>query len=211
MFYHLPTRGRAGIKLGDAWYVSNVSVIFVCSMLLYILFWMFNGLYYTLLYYFWDKPTNLRPSANYCSLPISVFRKKGISNGVQTEWNLRESHFWKNCNTEDLEYMPGSERGGHEGRSAPRGVGTPPPSWTPRGSPDVPLPPIYTYVPWKHRGAPQNPNLTAATLCTCEIPSWGLFRSSTGGGIDHGGLLHQHHSLSDELWVYYHRPSGHSY
>jgi hypothetical protein len=23
--YHLPTRGRAGVKLGDAWYVSNVS------------------------------------------------------------------------------------------------------------------------------------------------------------------------------------------
>ena len=42
-FYHLPTRGRAGIKLGDAWYVSNVSIIFDCSMLLYYLFWMFMG------------------------------------------------------------------------------------------------------------------------------------------------------------------------
>jgi hypothetical protein len=26
--YHLPTRGQAGVKLGDAWYVSNVSIIF---------------------------------------------------------------------------------------------------------------------------------------------------------------------------------------
>jgi hypothetical protein len=26
--YHLPTRGWAGVKLGDAWYVSNVSIIF---------------------------------------------------------------------------------------------------------------------------------------------------------------------------------------
>jgi hypothetical protein len=26
--FHLPTRGRAGVKLGDAWYVSNVSIIF---------------------------------------------------------------------------------------------------------------------------------------------------------------------------------------
>jgi hypothetical protein len=26
--YHLPTRGWVGIKLGDAWYVSNVSIIF---------------------------------------------------------------------------------------------------------------------------------------------------------------------------------------
>jgi hypothetical protein len=26
--YHLPTRGRSGVKLGDAWYVSNISIIF---------------------------------------------------------------------------------------------------------------------------------------------------------------------------------------
>ena len=26
-------------------------------------------------------------------LPISVFQRKGISNGVQTEWNLRERDF----------------------------------------------------------------------------------------------------------------------
>ena len=44
LFYHLPTRGQAGIKLGDAWYVSNVSIYFYCSMLLYYLFLMFNGL-----------------------------------------------------------------------------------------------------------------------------------------------------------------------
>ena len=53
-FYHLPTRGRAGIKLGDAWYVSNVSIIFDCSMLLFMKSWMFNGLYHSLLYHFWD-------------------------------------------------------------------------------------------------------------------------------------------------------------
>ena len=42
-FYHLPTRGRAGIKLGDVWYVSNVSIIFDCSMLYYLLFWTILG------------------------------------------------------------------------------------------------------------------------------------------------------------------------
>jgi hypothetical protein len=26
--YHLPTQGRAGVKLGDAWYISNISIIF---------------------------------------------------------------------------------------------------------------------------------------------------------------------------------------
>ena len=48
-FYHLPTRGRAGIKLGDAWYVSNISIFFDYSMLLYYLFWMFMG--FTLHFY----------------------------------------------------------------------------------------------------------------------------------------------------------------
>ena len=43
LFYHLPTRGRAGIKLGDAWYVSNVSIIFDWSMLYYLLFWVILG------------------------------------------------------------------------------------------------------------------------------------------------------------------------
>ena len=75
----------------------------------------------------------------------------------------------------------------------------PPPSWAPRGSTDLLLPPIYTYVPPNHQQRSQNPISTAATFCTREIPSWGLFRRSAGGGIDHGGLLHQHHSLSEEV------------
>ena len=54
---------------------------------------------------------------------------------------------------------------------------------------------LYILIyPEKNPGAPRNPISTAATFCTCEIPSWGLFRSSAGGGIDHGGLLHHHHS-----------------
>ena len=83
----------------------------------------------------------------------------------------------------------------------------PPPSWAPRSSTDVILPPIYTHIPQKHPGAPWNPISTVATFCTQEIPSWGLFWSSAGGGINHGGLLHQHHSLSNDVWVVYHRPS----
>jgi hypothetical protein len=31
--YHLPTRGRARVKLGDAWYISNVSIIFYAPCL----------------------------------------------------------------------------------------------------------------------------------------------------------------------------------
>ena len=47
-FYHLPTRGRAGIKLGDAWYVSNVSIILIAPC--YIIFCF--GHYWALLYTF---------------------------------------------------------------------------------------------------------------------------------------------------------------
>ena len=135
-------------------------------------------------------------------LPISVFHRKGISNGVQTEWNLRDHDFPTEHDPGDLDPTPRSTRGGHEGR------GRPPASWAPRCSTDVLLPTIYTHVPPNDQNRRQNPNSTAVTFCIREIPSWGLFRSSVGGDIDHGGLLHQHHSLSDDVWVVYLRPSG---
>ena len=75
----------------------------------------------------------------------------------------------------------------------------PPTSWAPCCSTDVLLPPIYTYVSPNDQNRSQKPNSTAATFCIHEIPSWGLFWSSAGGGIHHGGLLHQHHSPSDEV------------
>ena len=57
---------------------------------------------------------------------------------------------------------------------------------------------IYPCTP-KHPGSPRKPNSTAATFCTREIPSWGLFRSSAGGVIDHGGPVHQLHGLSGDV------------
>ena len=44
---------------------------------------MFNGLIYTLLYYFLDLRINRRPNLNCCFLTISVFHRKGISNGMK--------------------------------------------------------------------------------------------------------------------------------
>ena len=122
-FYHLPTRGRAGIKLGDAWYISNVSIIFDCSMLLYILFWMFNGLIYTLLYFFKTNLVTGGPAQIAVFLPILVFHRKLISNGVQTEWNHRERDFWNKRDPEDLEWTSSNQRGSHEerGRAYPPG------------------------------------------------------------------------------------------
>ena len=126
----------------------------------------------------------------------------------QTEWNLREDLFWNKCNPGDLEWRSRKQQGGHEVGRRAQGVGAPPPSWAPRSSIDLLLSPIYTLIPWKHPGEPRNHFSTATTFCTHEIPSWGLFRRSAGGGFDHEGLLHQHHSLSDDVRVVYHRPSG---
>ena len=141
-------------------------------------------------------------------LPISVFRRKGISNGVQTEWNLRERDLWNERDRESLQCKSRSSRGGHEGGWCAYPYRAPPISWAPQVATDILLPPIYTYVPRKHPGAPQNTISTTVTFCIREISSWSLRRHSAGGGIDHGGLLHQHPCPSDELWVVYHRPTG---
>ena len=105
-FYHLPTRGRAGIKLGDAWYVSNVSIIFYCSMILYYPFWMFMGFILHIYIIFGTNLLTGGPARIAVFLPISVFRRKVISNKVQTEWNLREHDFWNERDPENLECKP---------------------------------------------------------------------------------------------------------
>ena len=62
----------------------------------------------------------------------------------------------------------------------------PPPSWAPRSSTDLLLPPIYIHVPHKHPGAPRNPISTAATFYTHEIPSWCPGAPSEGESITEG-------------------------
>ena len=95
-------------------------------------------------------------------------------------------------------------RGTWSGRQATeeastRVEGVPPASWAPRASIDLLFPPIYTHVPRKNPGAPQNTISTVVTFCIREIPSWSLRRRSTGGGINHGGPLHHLQGLSNEL------------
>ena len=74
-------------------------------------------------------------------LPISVFRRKGISNGIQTEWNLRESYFWNKHDPEDLEWTSRNEQGGHEvGRRAC------PPGSAPHPHGPLAAPPTYFFL-----------------------------------------------------------------
>ena len=96
-FYHLPTRGRAGIKLGDAWYVSNVSIIFDCSMLYYLLFWTLLGF---IIHFYIIFGTNLLtggPAQNCCFFAyFSILQKKNIKrspNGMKPSgtWFLEQT------------------------------------------------------------------------------------------------------------------------
>ena len=125
-FHHLPTRGRAGIKLGDAWYASNVSIILDYSMILYLLFWSIMGFIFHFYITFGTNLLTGGPTQNCCFLPISVFRRNGISNRVQTEWNLRERDFLIRYDPGDLDPRSRKEGGGHEGGGrAPCLVGPP--------------------------------------------------------------------------------------
>ena len=128
-------------------YVSNVSIIYEAFMLLYYLFWMFTG--FTIHFYI-IFGTNLLtggPVSVSVFLPISVFRGKGISNGIQTERNLREDLSWNKRNPGDLEWKSKTQRGGHEVGGRAQGGRRAPPSWAPRSSTNVLLSSIYTLIP----------------------------------------------------------------
>ena len=106
-------------KLECWWYVSNVSIFFYCSMLYYLLFWTLLGF---IIHFYIILGTNLLTGGldqNCCILPISEFRRKRISNGVQTEWNLRERDFRNKHDPEDLDPTSRKLPGSHEVGGAP--------------------------------------------------------------------------------------------
>jgi len=84
-------------------------------MILYYPFWMFMGFILHIYIIFGTNLLTGGPARIAVFLPISVFRRKGISNRVQTEWNLRERDVWNKRDPEDLEWKSRSSRGGHEG------------------------------------------------------------------------------------------------
>ena len=95
-------------------------------MLLYYLFWMLMGLF---IHFYIIFGTNLLTQGRVqivVVLPILVFHRKGISNGVQMEWNLRENSFWNKRNLGDLEWTSRNQRGGHEARRRACPLGAPP-------------------------------------------------------------------------------------
>ena len=146
-FYHLPTRGQAGIKLGDGWYVSNVSLIFDYSMLLCLLFWTILGFIFHFYIIFGTNLLTGGPAQNCCFFAyFRVSQKKNIKRSLN---GMKPSSTWFSEWTWSRglgPYVKQSTRKAR-GRGAPTPQARPPPSWAPHCSTDVLLPPIYTYVP----------------------------------------------------------------
>ena len=117
-------------------------------MLYYILFWMFNGLYYIVLYYFWDYPINRRPSPNCCFFAyFSVSQKRNIKrspNGMKPSGEL----FLEQTQSRRLGVEVKEATRRPRGRAAHPRAGAPPtlvgPSWLHR---PTSFAYIYSYTP----------------------------------------------------------------
>ena len=177
-------------------------------MLYYILFWTLLGF---IIHFYIIFGTNLLTGGPIQITVFCLFQSSQKKNIKRSPNGMKPSGTWFSERTWSRGLGPyvkkATRRARGRGRAYPPWA-RPPPSWGPCCSTDVLLPPIYTYVPPNQQKHPRKPNSTGATFWTREIPSWGLFWHPVGGGIDHGGLLHQHHSLSDDVWVVYLRPSG---
>ena len=111
-------------------------------MLLYYPFWMFMGFILHIYIIFGTNLLTRGPPHIVVLLPISVFRRKGISNGVQTELNLWERDFWNERDPGDLDPTSSNQQGGHEVGGAP----TPRHALQPRGPLVAPL--MYLFHPY---------------------------------------------------------------
>ena len=139
-FYHLPTRGRARIKLGDAWYVSNISIIFDCSMLYYLLFWTLLGF---IIHFYIIFGTNLLtggPAQNCCF--FACFRVSKKRNIKRSPNGMKPSGTWFSQRTRPRRLGPYVKT--QKRRPRGRGVPTPRRALHPRGPPVVP--PTYSFL-----------------------------------------------------------------
>ena len=108
-------------------------------MLLYLLFWTIMGFIFHFYIIFGTNLLTGGPAQNWYFLPISVFQRNKISNGVQTEWNLREHDLLTERDPGDLDPTPRSARGGHVGGGHPPGHAP-----VPHGPPVAP--PTYSFL-----------------------------------------------------------------
>ena len=168
-------------------------------MLYYILFWAILGF---IIHFYITFGTNLLtggPAQICCFMPISVFRGKGISDGVKTERNQLEKLFLEGKQPRELGVHVRGDTG------CPRGWGCthpPPPGHAPlpHGAPVAP--PTYPLHPYillypktsrtEDRSGVPPPQASVATKnqsgpCSGTLPEGG---SLTGGHLHHPSALH---------------------
>ena len=160
-------------------------------MLFYYLFWMIMGF---IIHFYITFGTNLLtggPAHIAVLLPISLFRRKGISNGVQTEWNLRQRDFLEEYDRGDLEFTSEDPRGSHEiGGRAPLSRG-----------PLEHLPPDFfrlyklthpKNIEYQDRSGVPPPQAFVATKKLSGVRSGTLPKGEpiTGGHLHHPGAIH---------------------
>ena len=174
-------------------------------MLLYYPFWMFMGF---TLYFYIIFGTNLLtggPARIAFFAYFSVSKKRNIKrspNGMKPSgaWFLEQT--WSRGLGVDVKKQLRRPRG--RGRAYPPGR-----ALHPRGP--LIAPPtyfyIYSYTPQTSRSTTK-PCFHRCNLMYPRDPILGPFWSSTRGGIDHGGPLHQLHGPSDDVWVVYFWPLG---
>ena len=75
------------------WYVSNVSIIFDCSILLYYQSWMFYNHFIVILYHFLVLTYWHSAKCQLLFFPCFLHHRKSISNGVQMPQNFMENFY----------------------------------------------------------------------------------------------------------------------
>jgi hypothetical protein len=107
--YYLPTRGRAGVKLGDAWYVSNVSIIFdaPCSFMHHLL----CVLLHFMTFYAFSRSNILTRCHSASSLfsAIFVFQKSYTGNILEIRQNKSQSSYFSQYETKSKAETEGDQ------------------------------------------------------------------------------------------------------
>ena len=124
-------------------------------MLLYYLFWMLIGF---ILHFYIIFGTNLLTEAQpilLFSCLFQCFEEKEYQTESKRNETFRSVIFRTNMIQETWSACQGINKESTRQGARPPSWARPPPSWAPRGFPDVLLPPIYLHIPsWAPRGSP---------------------------------------------------------
>ena len=168
-------------------------------MLLYYLFWMITGFILHIYIILGTKLLTGGPTQIAIFCIFQCFAEKEYQTKSERNETFRIVIFGTNVIQETWSGCQEINEAATRQGARPAPWARPPPLWAPHCSTDLLLPPIYIDIPQKHPGSQRNTISTAVAFCIREISSWSLRRHSVGGGIGHGGPLHQHPCPSDEL------------